>query len=119
MNEEELNSSKPLGPQEFLPLLLASTSNISGDPLTKKPVSAPKISLDLLPFLHDLEAGFQDDTLADVLSPTLSFFFQEWFRITPAPDIMGDDWRQYVGAIALLVQVKGIAATVRSQNRTS
>jgi ubiquitin conjugation factor E4 B len=67
---------------------------------------------DLLPFLNDLAAGFSDDTLADVLTPTLSLFFQEWFKISPAPDLLGNDWRRYLGAISLLVQVKDVAASV-------
>lgn len=113
--------SKPLGPKEFLPLLLAVTPKVAagGDPLTSTAVehtrSSPSLSLspaDLPPFLNDLASGFADDTLADVLSPTLSFFFQEWFGITPPPDILGDDWRHYIGAVSLLVQVKGIAAIV-------
>jgi ubiquitin conjugation factor E4 B len=66
----------------------------------------------LLPFLHDLAAGFSDDTLADVLTPTLSLFFQQWFSITPAPDLLGNEWQRYMGAISTLVQVKDIAAAV-------
>lgn len=50
--------------------------------------------------------------LADVLTPTLSLFFQEWFKITPTPDLLGDDWRRFLGAVSLLTQVKGIAAAV-------
>ena len=67
---------------------------------------------DLLPFLNDLAAGFAGDTLADVITPTLSLFFQEWFKISPTPDLLGDDWRRYMGAVATLVQVKAIAALV-------
>jgi len=52
--------------------------------------------------------------MADVITPTLSLFFQEWFKITPTPDLMGDAWRQYLGAVALLVQNKTIAALVCS-----
>lgn len=67
---------------------------------------------DLLPFLNDLAAGFTPEMLADVLTPTLSLFFQEWFKITPTPDLLGDDWRRFLGAVDLLTQVKGIAAAV-------
>lgn len=69
-------------------------------------------STDILPFLNDLAAGFSDDTLADVLTPTLSLFFQQWFSITPAPDLLGNEWQRYIGAISTLVQVKDIAAAV-------
>lgn len=67
---------------------------------------------DLLPFLGDLLAGFPDGSFADVITPTLSLFFQQWFQITPTPDLLGDDWRKYLGAVSLLVQVKGIASLV-------
>lgn len=67
---------------------------------------------DLLPFLNDLATGFPDDTLADVLTPTLSLFFQEWFKLSPTPDLLGSEWRRYLGAVATLVQVKGIASLV-------
>ena len=113
--------SKPLGPSEFLPLLLSVTptsSSTNGDPLTTGPSGskpAPPTALspgDLLPFLNDLAAGFTQDMLADVLTPTLSLFFQEWFKIIPTPDLLGDDWRRFLGAVGLLTQVKGIAAAV-------
>lgn len=67
---------------------------------------------DLVPFLNDLAAGFADGSMADVITPTLSLFFQEWFKITPTPDLLGNDWRNYLGAVSLLVQVKPIAALV-------
>ncbi|OCF33004.1 ubiquitin-conjugation factor E4 B [Kwoniella heveanensis BCC8398] len=111
---------KPVGPAEFLPLLLAvtSTSVSNGDPFTAsastKPVVQPQpgalSGADLLPFLNDLAIGFPSETMSDVITPTLSLFFQEWYKITPTPDILGSDWRRYLGAVALLVQVKSIAA---------
>jgi ubiquitin conjugation factor E4 B len=110
--EAVLIPSKPVGPAEFLPLLLAVTPDTSSD----DPVAGVHGCLaaaDLLPFLNDLASGFTDDTLADVLTPTLSLFFQEWFKITPSPDLLGSDWRRYLGAISLLAQVKDIAASVR------
>lgn len=67
---------------------------------------------DLLPFLNDLAAGFPEGGMADVITPTLSLFFQEWFKITPTPDLLGNDWQKYLGAMTLLVQVKAIAALV-------
>jgi ubiquitin conjugation factor E4 B len=72
----------------------------------------PLISTELLPFLHDLASVLADDTLRDVLTPTLSLFFQEWYKISPSPDILGRDWRMYLGAISALAQVKGIASSV-------
>ncbi|WVQ67519.1 uncharacterized protein L199_005719 [Kwoniella botswanensis] len=109
---------KPVGPAEFLPLLLAIDvpSSTNGDQYTSSAQSSapPKpgalFGADLLPFLNDLAIGFPSDTMADVITPTLSLFFQEWYKITPTPDIMGADWRRYLGAVALLVQVKSIAA---------
>jgi ubiquitin conjugation factor E4 B len=109
--------SRPTGPAEFLPILLALTPAESpGDPLTSGTTSkaAEPTSLgpaDLLPFLHDLAAGTQD-ALSDVLTPTLSLFFQEWFKLDPTPDITGSDWRRYLGAVSTLVQVKTIAGLV-------
>lgn len=81
-------------------------------PSAPAPLPGPLQPNDLLPFLQDLAAGFDNDTLKDVITPTLSLFFQEWFKITPTPDIMGAEWRRYLGAMNLLVQVKPIAALV-------
>lgn len=115
--------SKPTGPAEFLPILLALTPNTSasanGDPLTssgptqKLPSTSTALGVaELLPFLNDLASRFSGETLADVVTPTLSLFFQEWFKLSPTPDVLGNDWRKYLGAVATLVQVKGIAALV-------
>ena len=57
------------------------------------------------------------EMLVQVLTPTLSLFFQEWFAISPAPDLLGNDWRRYLGAIVELVKVKSIAAAVSAQCR--
>ncbi|CAD6576435.1 MAG: hypothetical protein TREMPRED_001677 [Tremellales sp. Tagirdzhanova-0007] len=108
-------ASRPTGPAEFLPILLALTPKIisaAGDqPSTSSNMFPTSLgATDLLPFLNDLAAGFAGDTLADVITPTLSLFFQEWFKISPTPDLLGDDWRRYMGAVATLVQVKAIAA---------
>ncbi|WVQ80243.1 hypothetical protein IAT38_002348 [Cryptococcus sp. DSM 104549] len=110
-------ADKAVGPAEFLPILLAVTqvSSSNNDLLTSTSQAAPArtgvlSSNDLLPFLQDIAAGFSGETLADVITPTLSLFFQEWYKITPTPDIMGSDWRRYLGAVGLLVQVKPIAA---------
>lgn len=111
----------PVGPAEFLPLLLAVTgggSVSSGDPYTSSSSPAPLqtrgalTASDLIPFLNDLVVGFPDGGMADVITPTLSLFFQDWFKITPTPDLLGVEWRQYLGAVSLLVQVKGIASLV-------
>jgi len=92
--------NRPTGPAEFLPLLLSLSDDKSDLAL------APS---ELLPFLNDLATH---DVLADVLTPTFSLFFQQWFSISPTPDITGQDWRRYLGAVALMVQVKPIAALV-------
>ncbi|BEI85504.1 hypothetical protein CcaverHIS002_0509050 [Cutaneotrichosporon cavernicola] len=108
-----------LGPAEFLPLLLGvngGANSNAGDPYTSstaEPAVVHQGALkpsDLLPFLNDLIAGFPDGSFADVITPTLSLFFQKWFQITPPADLLGDDWRKYLSAVNLLVQVKGIAA---------
>lgn len=110
-----------MGPAEFLPLLLgvnAGGASTAGDPYTSSSNAAPTVQKgaltpdDLLPFLADLTAGFPDGGFADVITPTLSLFFQQWYQITPTPDLLGDDWRKYVGAVNLLTQVKSIAALV-------
>jgi ubiquitin conjugation factor E4 B len=107
-----------------LPLLLSLTPESSTQNTLATTSQAPSqkqagylSSTDLLPFLHDLAAGFSDDTLADVLTPTLSLFFQQWFSITPAPDLLGNEWQRYMGAISTLVQVKDIAAAVSPTQR--
>lgn len=110
--------SRATGPAEFLPILLAITSGTpsAGDPLTssstaKPATTTPLDAAELLPFLNDLAIGTKD-VLSDVLTPTFSLFFQQWFSISPSPDILGSEWRQYLGAVATLVQVKSIAALV-------
>ncbi|ODO06452.1 ubiquitin-conjugation factor E4 B [Cryptococcus wingfieldii CBS 7118] len=110
---------KPTGPAEFLPLLLSIHQPIAGDHLTSAPTPPPTVSgplqpADLLPFLQDLAAGFTPDTLSDVISPTLSLFFQQWFSISPTPDILGSEWRRYLGAMNALVQVKAVAGLLPS-----
>nr|XP_018262826.1 ubiquitin-conjugation factor E4 B [Kwoniella dejecticola CBS 10117]OBR84984.1 ubiquitin-conjugation factor E4 B [Kwoniella dejecticola CBS 10117] len=109
---------KSVGPAEFLPLLLSVTAGAdsNGDQYTtsvQRPAQMSSGALtgaDLLPFLNDLAIGFPSETMTDVITPTLSLFFQEWYKISPTPDILGSDWRRYLGAVALLVQVKSIAA---------
>lgn len=115
---------KAVGPAEFLPLLLAVTpdgSNEGSDPYSSAVVSSTSHQSqgalkteDLVPFLNDLVLGFPDGTFEAVITPTLSLFFQEWFKISPTPTIIGSEWRKYLGAVAILVQVKPIAALVRS-----
>lgn len=120
-------SSKPLGPAEFLPLLLSLTppaNSSNGDPLTadrgeiRLSASAALTPGELSPFLNDIATGSSQEMLADVLTPTLSLFFQEWFKISPTPDLLGDDWRRFLGAVVLLTQVKGIAAAVSNRIHT-
>ncbi|WWD17165.1 hypothetical protein CI109_101603 [Kwoniella shandongensis] len=110
-------SDKPVGPAEFLPLLLSVTPNTdpNADSLTSTAKTGPSHAAaltgpDLLPFLNDLSVGFPSETMADVITPTLSLFFQEWYKIFPTPDLLGPDWRRYLGAVGLFVQVKAIAA---------
>lgn len=111
-------SSKPTGPAEFLPLLLALTSTVpsAGDPFTSTSTPQNTNSTlpadDILPFLNDLANGVSSEQLADTITPTLSLFFQQWFRIEPTPDLLGQEWRQYLGAMFTLAQVKPIAAIV-------
>jgi ubiquitin conjugation factor E4 B len=98
--QNQADDSKPLGCAEFLPILLAlNASTLS--------------STELLPFLNDLSGSFgQSNEMADVITPTLSLLFQEWFKITPTPDLLGSEWKQYLGAMNTMAQVKGIAASV-------
>lgn len=97
-----------------MPILLALTpsdASSNGDPLTTSttsPASSVLGPANLLAFLTDLVA-VTEGSLPDVVTPTLSLFFQEWFKI-PNPTILGDDWRRYIGAVATLVRVKAIAA---------
>ncbi|KLT45417.1 hypothetical protein CC85DRAFT_282483 [Cutaneotrichosporon oleaginosum] len=114
---------RDVGPAEFLPLLLGvgdSEDSNPGDPYTSSTAERLVIHQgalqpsDLLPFLNDLVAGFPDGSFADVITPTLSLFFQKWFQISPQPDLLGNDWRKYIGAMSTLVQVKGIAALLPS-----
>lgn len=109
-------SGKATGPAEFLPLLLALNDPSPGDPLSGSAAQQTQGVIpasDIPQFLADLAAGFDSDTLADVITPTLSLFFQRWFSITPSPDLIGDHWRKYLGAVAALTQVKPIAQIVR------
>jgi ubiquitin conjugation factor E4 B len=104
---------KPLGPAEFLPILLA-ISPPAGDPLVTSapaPVDTILPADDRLPFLNDLANGVSTEQLADTITPTLSLFFQEWFKIA-SPDLLGTEWQRYLGAVTTLTQVKPIAALV-------
>jgi ubiquitin conjugation factor E4 B len=115
---------RPAGPAEFLPILLsvASASPIY-DPLTsssttKTPTALP-LQPDVLPqFLADLSARFASDTdsLRNILESIFSFLFQEFFKANPPVDLVGGEWRKWIGALEVMVQVKGIAALV-SQTR--
>ena len=112
-------ASKATGPAEFLPLLFALTPTAESSLDTLKTSSTPLAltSAELTPFLNDLVSGFEVSTIRDVFTPTLSLFFQQWFGISSTPDIMGPDWRQYLGAIALLLETKPIAAQVSVSDR--
>lgn len=104
---------KPVGPSEFLPILL-SLNPTAGDPLTttsKPPTTSILPGDELLPFLNDLANGVSSEQLVDTITPTLSLFFQQWFQISN-PDLLGDDWQRYIGAVNTLAQVKAIAALV-------
>lgn len=108
-------AGKATGPAEFLPLLLSIHDAPRGDPLsgtTSVSSSGVLPSSDIPLFLADLAAGFDTETLSDVITPTLSLFFQQWFQINPTPNLMGDDWRKYLGAVTALTQVKAIAQIV-------
>ncbi|RXK40337.1 ubiquitin-conjugation factor E4 B, partial [Tremella mesenterica] len=108
--------TKPTGPAEFLPILLALTP--SGPGTTPSDHSSAHIShnalgpSDLLPFLNDM-ALVAEQAISEIITPTLSLFFQEWFKL-PRPDILGDEWRRYLGAVVTLVLVKPIAACLPS-----
>lgn len=112
-------ADKPVGPAEFLPILLnSSTISRPSDPLT---ASAPVLSSSIRPalepselpsFLSDLANRFAGDGLDGIFEATLSFLFQEYFKIVPQPDLVGDQWRDYLGALFLLCQVKAIAAMI-------
>lgn len=111
--------SRPAGPAEFLPILLSATSNNPiYDPLTSSSAT-PQTSLPLpatsLPqFLTDLSSRFTEDqdSLKNILESILSFLFQEFFKAQPPVDLVGGEWRKWIGALEVLVQVKGIAALV-------
>lgn len=89
------------------------------DPLTssasvKAPTSLP-LQPDSLPqFLSDLSTGFATDTdsLRNILESIFSFLFQEFFKAQPPVDLVGGEWRKWIGALEVMVQVKGIAALV-------
>lgn len=103
-------SGKPVGPAEFLPILLDSYSDAS-DPYTSK-AKATSHALspsEIAPFLSDLAARFADDGLDAILESILSYLFQSYYQIQPPPDLMGNEWRRYLGAINVLTQVKPIA----------
>jgi ubiquitin conjugation factor E4 B len=112
--------SRPAGPAEFLPILLSATSSAPAyDPLTSSTPSASSKNLPLQPdslpqFLVDLSARFASDTdsLRNILESILSFLFQEFFKAAPPVDLVGGEWRKWIGALEVLVQVKGIAAMV-------
>ncbi|KAJ9098222.1 hypothetical protein QFC21_004551 [Naganishia friedmannii] len=117
------------GPAEFLPILLSATCSAQGyDPLTSStPSTRTTANLALQPdalpqFLTDLAARFtitdaaddDPDSLHRILESVLSFLFQEFFKAAPPVDLVGGEWRRWVGAVEVLVQVKAIAALCRA-----
>ncbi|KAJ9110282.1 hypothetical protein QFC19_001685 [Naganishia cerealis] len=112
--------NRPAGPAEFLPILLSATSATGGyDPLTSSASAETATNLPLQPsslpqFLADLSARFSTDTdsLRNILESILSFLFQEFFKAVPPVDLVSGEWRKWIGALEVLVQVKGIAALV-------
>jgi ubiquitin conjugation factor E4 B len=108
------NCSKPTGPAEFLPILLSLTTTQSSAFSTEPQLSGILSPDEILPFLNDLANGVSREQLVDTITPTLSLCFQAWFGISPTPDISGPEWRQYLGAVATLTQVKQIAAEMPS-----
>ncbi|KAJ9117556.1 hypothetical protein QFC22_004406 [Naganishia vaughanmartiniae] len=111
---------RPAGPAEFLPILLSATSSAPAyDPLTSSAPVPSSTNLPLQPdalpqFLADLSARFASDTdsLRNILESILSFLFQEFFKAVPPVDLVSGEWRKWIGALEVLVQVKGIAAMV-------
>jgi ubiquitin conjugation factor E4 B len=93
------------------------------DPLTssstvKTPTNLP-LQPDSLPqFLADLSTRFASDTdsLKNILESIFSFLFQEFFKANPPVDLVGGEWRKWVGALEVMVQVKGIAALVSQKS---
>ncbi|GHJ85049.1 hypothetical protein NliqN6_1451 [Naganishia liquefaciens] len=112
---------RPAGPAEFLPILLSATSNNPiYDPLTSS-TSAAQPSVPLPPsslpqFLTDLSARFTSDpaALSPILESILSHLFQSFFQVQPPVDLVGGEWRKWIGALEVLVSVKGIAQLVPS-----
>jgi ubiquitin conjugation factor E4 B len=104
-----------------LPILLSATSNNPiYDPLTSS-TSAAQPSVPLPPsslpqFLTDLSARFTSDpaALPPILESILSHLFQSFFQVQPPVDLVGGEWRKWIGALEVLVSVKGIAQLVPS-----
>ena len=108
------------GPAEFLPLLLAvnsgpidpySNSSSSSVPsIATRPHALALSPTDLPYFLNDLSSRFQEEGLDHILENVLSHVFQAYYKITPPPDILNNEWKAWAGAINTLTSVKGIAA---------
>lgn len=100
--------SRPIGPEELLPLLLTPTHQ----PSTLLPLS----SVPLL--LTDLARTGEQEFATKILSPALSVLLQRYW--SPAQKEAnqtlvgsgGQGWERYLGAIARVVQSKEVATVV-------
>jgi hypothetical protein len=67
-------------------------------------------------FLSDLSNRFKEEGLDGILESVCSEFFQGFFKrqVDGKPvDLLSQEWRAWVGGVAVLTSVKGIAAKVR------
>lgn len=66
-------------------------------------------------FLSDLSNRFKEEGLDGILESVCSEFFQGFFKrqVDGKPvDLLSQEWRAWVGGVAVLTSVKGIAAKV-------
>ena len=101
----------------------SNSSSTPSSALTPLPRTLPLTPADLPAFLTDLTNRFKEEGLDGILESVCSEFFQGFFKRQvdgAGVDLLGQEWRAWVGGVGVLTSVKGIAAKVsRSPARSS
>jgi hypothetical protein len=107
-------NSKPLGPAEFLPVLLSVINPSPSHPIPSKHLA----SLPFQQLLADLASKFSqgEEFANEILSPIFSLLLQEFWngKREDNQDLGGDGWRTYLSAIGRVAEVKEVASLVRA-----
>ena len=100
----------------------SSSSSTPSSALSPLPRTLPLTPADLPAFLTDLTNRFKEEGLDGILESVCSEFFQGFFKRQvdgAGVDLLGQEWRAWVGGVGVLTSVKGIAAKVSRRSARS